>query len=109
MPRLRPSAGSSRGQRPQAEEASPPCHPETAHAATPRAGPKSLSTAGFAPTAPTNSIATTSSRSGLKATTQSTVAERVNAWVRLVSVIEHGYDDDIYEYANDLYCRNWIH
>jgi hypothetical protein len=45
----------------------------------------------------------------LKAATQSTVAGRVNAWVRLVSVIEHGYDDDIYEYANDLYCRNWIH
>jgi hypothetical protein len=33
----------------------------------------------------------------------------VNAWAALVSVIEHGYSDDIYEYSNDLYCRNWLH
>ncbi|MFE4873322.1 hypothetical protein [Streptomyces sp. NPDC056682] len=38
-----------------------------------------------------------------------TVAERVNAWAALVSVIERGYGDDIYEYTNDLYCRNWLH
>ncbi|MFG1807847.1 hypothetical protein [Streptomyces sp. NPDC049040] len=23
--------------------------------------------------------------------------------------IERGYDDDIYECTNDLYCRNWLH
>jgi hypothetical protein len=38
-----------------------------------------------------------------------TLAERVNAWAALVSVIERGYSDDIYEYTNDLYCRNWLH
>ncbi|MBX7467050.1 hypothetical protein K1Y80_13260 [Streptomyces sp. MAG02] len=38
-----------------------------------------------------------------------TVTERVNAWASLVSVIERGYGDDIYEYTNDLYCRNWLH
>lgn len=38
-----------------------------------------------------------------------TVAERVSAWAALVSVIERGYDDNIYEYTNDLYCRNWLH
>lgn len=38
-----------------------------------------------------------------------TVAERVNAWASLVSVIERGYEDDIDEYTNDLYCRNWLH
>lgn len=32
-----------------------------------------------------------------------TVAERVNAWAALVSVVERGYDDDIDEYTNDLY------
>ncbi|MEU6251135.1 hypothetical protein [Streptomyces sp. NPDC047043] len=38
-----------------------------------------------------------------------TVAERVNAWAALVGVIECGYGDDIYEYTNDLSCRNWLH
>ena len=38
-----------------------------------------------------------------------TVAERVNAWAALVTAIERGYGDDIYEYTNDLYCRNWLH
>ncbi|MGM7439868.1 hypothetical protein [Streptomyces tunisiensis] len=38
-----------------------------------------------------------------------TVTERVNAWAALVSAIERGYSDDIYEYTNDLYCRNWLH
>jgi hypothetical protein len=38
-----------------------------------------------------------------------TVTERVNAWAALVSAIEHGYGDDIHEYTNDLYCRNWLH
>jgi len=38
-----------------------------------------------------------------------TVTERVNAWAGLVSLVERGYDDDIYEYTNDLYCRNWLH
>ncbi|OMI84664.1 hypothetical protein BSZ07_38020 [Streptomyces sp. M1013] len=38
-----------------------------------------------------------------------TVAERVNAWAALVGVIERGYGDDIYEYTNDLYCRDWLH
>lgn len=38
-----------------------------------------------------------------------TVAERVNTWAALVSAIERGYGDDIYEYTNDLYCRNWLH
>ncbi|WHM28683.1 hypothetical protein OH540_01110 [Streptomyces sp. BPPL-273] len=38
-----------------------------------------------------------------------TVTGRVNAWASLVSVIERGYGDDIYDYTNDLYCRNWLH
>jgi hypothetical protein len=38
-----------------------------------------------------------------------TVTESVNAWAALVSAIERGYGDDIYEYTNDLYCRNWLH
>lgn len=38
-----------------------------------------------------------------------TVAEQVKAWADLVSSIERGYGDDIYEYLNDLYCRNWLH
>ncbi|GHB04063.1 hypothetical protein GCM10010330_67990 [Streptomyces tendae] len=38
-----------------------------------------------------------------------TVTERVNAWAALVSAIERGYGDDIYEYTNDLYCRDWLH
>ncbi|KAB7845529.1 hypothetical protein FRZ00_13660 [Streptomyces mobaraensis] len=38
-----------------------------------------------------------------------TVAETVNAWAALVSVIERGYGDDIYEYTNDLSCRDWLH
>ena len=33
----------------------------------------------------------------------------MNAWAALVSAIERGYSDDIYEYTNDLYCRNWLH
>ncbi|MGW0413862.1 hypothetical protein ACWDZX_21670 [Streptomyces collinus] len=37
------------------------------------------------------------------------VAERVNAWAALVGVIERGYGHDIYEYTNDLSCRNWLH
>ena len=38
-----------------------------------------------------------------------TVGERVNAWAGLVDLVERGYADDIYEYTNDLYCRNWLH
>ncbi|MGW0366128.1 hypothetical protein [Streptomyces sp. NPDC002990] len=38
-----------------------------------------------------------------------TVAERVHAWAALVSAIERGYGDDIYDYTNGLYCRNWLH
>ncbi|CAM5514862.1 hypothetical protein SRIMM317S_06943 [Streptomyces rimosus subsp. rimosus] len=38
-----------------------------------------------------------------------TVVERVLAWAALVSVIERGYGNDIYEYTNDLYCRNGLH
>ncbi|MCS0603515.1 hypothetical protein NX794_20185 [Streptomyces sp. LP11] len=38
-----------------------------------------------------------------------TVAERVNAWAALVSSIERGYGDDVCEYTNGLYCRNWLH
>ncbi|MFE7267968.1 hypothetical protein ACFU9B_39175 [Streptomyces sp. NPDC057592] len=38
-----------------------------------------------------------------------TVADRVGAWAALVRVIERGYDDDIDEYIDDLYCRNWLH
>ncbi|MEU9162267.1 hypothetical protein AB0D29_18590 [Streptomyces sp. NPDC048424] len=33
----------------------------------------------------------------------------MNAWAALVSVIERGYRDDVYEYTNDLYCRKWLH
>ncbi|MCX5215195.1 hypothetical protein OG689_39060 [Kitasatospora sp. NBC_00240] len=38
-----------------------------------------------------------------------TVAERVSAWAGLVGEVERGYHDDIDEYTNDLYCRNWLH
>lgn len=38
-----------------------------------------------------------------------TVAEAVNTWAALVHVIERGYTDEIHEYTNDLYCRNWLH
>ncbi|MGW1230066.1 hypothetical protein [Streptomyces sp. NPDC001478] len=38
-----------------------------------------------------------------------TVADRVSAWAALVSAIERGYGDDIDEYTNDLFCRNWLH
>ncbi|MGW1071158.1 hypothetical protein ACWD4F_42520 [Streptomyces aureus] len=38
-----------------------------------------------------------------------TVEGRVNAWATLVGAIERGYGDDIYEFTNDLYCRNWLH
>ncbi|WP_329821149.1 hypothetical protein [Streptomyces sp. JV185] len=38
-----------------------------------------------------------------------TVAEMVNAWAALVGDIERRYGDDIYEYTNDLSCRNWLH
>ncbi|MGW5611908.1 hypothetical protein ACWEWI_38885 [Streptomyces sp. NPDC003753] len=38
-----------------------------------------------------------------------TAAERANAGAALVSTIERGYDDDIYEDTNGLYCRNWLH
>ncbi|MET9447059.1 hypothetical protein [Streptomyces cinerochromogenes] len=38
-----------------------------------------------------------------------TVAERADAWARLVGAVERGYGDDIHEYANDLYCRTWLH
>lgn len=38
-----------------------------------------------------------------------TVAEMVNAWAGLVGAVERGYAYDIYEYTNDLYCRNWLH
>ncbi|MFF9483099.1 hypothetical protein [Streptomyces sp. NPDC014733] len=37
-----------------------------------------------------------------------TVADRVDTWAALVRAIECGYDDDIDEYINDLYCRNWL-
>lgn len=38
-----------------------------------------------------------------------TVSERVNAWAALVGAVERGYGDDVYEYTDDLYCRNWLH
>ncbi|GAA2390308.1 hypothetical protein GCM10010420_12530 [Streptomyces glaucosporus] len=38
-----------------------------------------------------------------------TVADRVNAWTELVNAVERGYGDDIHEYTNDLYCRDWLH
>lgn len=37
------------------------------------------------------------------------VAECVNDWTYLVSSIERGYSDNVHEYANDLYCRKWLH
>jgi alpha-glucuronidase len=33
-------------------------------------------------------------------------AEMLNKWAGLVGTIERGYDDGVYEYANDLYRRN---
>lgn len=38
-----------------------------------------------------------------------TVAEMVDKWAWLVDVVERGYGDMVYEYANDLCCRNWLH
>ncbi|MFD7914472.1 hypothetical protein ACFV30_27770 [Streptomyces sp. NPDC059752] len=38
-----------------------------------------------------------------------TVTESVNAWAALVGLIERGYGDHVYVYANDLYCRDWLH
>jgi hypothetical protein len=38
-----------------------------------------------------------------------TVEEMVNAWAWMVREVERGYDDDVHEYSNDLYCRNWLH
>lgn len=38
-----------------------------------------------------------------------TVAGRVSAWAALVDAVERGYDDDVDEFTNDLYSRNWLH
>ncbi|WP_344447470.1 hypothetical protein, partial [Kitasatospora nipponensis] len=38
-----------------------------------------------------------------------TVEERVRSWARLVSQIETGYTDMVYEYLNDLSPRKWLH
>ncbi|MEU6235951.1 hypothetical protein [Kitasatospora sp. NPDC047058] len=38
-----------------------------------------------------------------------TVTEMVDDWAWLVGAVERGYDDSVDEYANDLYCRNWLH
>ncbi|SNR78405.1 hypothetical protein [Actinoplanes regularis] len=38
-----------------------------------------------------------------------TVEDRVNDWAWMVTTVENGYSDVVEEYANDLYCRNWLH
>lgn len=38
-----------------------------------------------------------------------TATGMVAEWAALVGAIERGYGHDIYEYTNDLYCRNWLH
>jgi hypothetical protein len=38
-----------------------------------------------------------------------TVAEMVNAWSQLVGEVERGYEEQVDDYTNDLYCRNWLH
>lgn len=37
-----------------------------------------------------------------------TLNEMFEAWADLVADIEHGYDQNIYEYTNDLACRDWL-
>ncbi|WP_405057654.1 hypothetical protein OG474_33670 [Kribbella sp. NBC_01505] len=37
------------------------------------------------------------------------VTEMAGAWDQLVTTVEHGYEDTVEEYSNDLYCRNWLH
>lgn len=38
-----------------------------------------------------------------------TVEERVHDWAWMVTTVQNGYSDLVEEYANDLYCRNWLH
>jgi hypothetical protein len=38
-----------------------------------------------------------------------TVEQMVSAWGQLVAMVERGYDDSIYEYLNDLSCRDWVY
>ncbi|MFI6521926.1 hypothetical protein ACIBF1_40680 [Spirillospora sp. NPDC050679] len=38
-----------------------------------------------------------------------TLAEMTGKWERLVAMVEDGYEGMVDEYANDLYCRNWLH
>ncbi|GGS44073.1 amidohydrolase family protein [Actinokineospora fastidiosa] len=38
-----------------------------------------------------------------------TISERVGAWAALITAVERGYQDEVVEYTNDLYCRNWLH
>jgi hypothetical protein len=36
------------------------------------------------------------------------VNEVVDAWRVLIEQVEQGYDDVVYEYINDLSCRDWL-
>lgn len=38
-----------------------------------------------------------------------TVEEMVSGWAGMVTTVENGYGDDVYEFTNDLSCRNWLH
>lgn len=37
-----------------------------------------------------------------------TLNEMFEAWAFLVSEVERGYDQNLYEYTNDMACREWI-
>lgn len=37
-----------------------------------------------------------------------TVNEMMATWQWLVAKVEVGYDENVYEYANDLACRDWL-
>jgi hypothetical protein len=41
--------------------------------------------------------------------TEFTVEQMVSDWGQLVAMVERGYDDSIYEYLNDLSCRDWVY
>ena len=37
-----------------------------------------------------------------------TLNQMTQAWAQLISQIEHGYQDVVEEYTNDLSCRDWL-
>jgi hypothetical protein len=37
-----------------------------------------------------------------------TLNEMLEAWASLVAEVERGYDQMVYEYTNDMACRDWL-